>query len=81
MPGFDNTGPAGNGPNGRGMGPCGGGQASWGRGGAFGRGRRGNWRRFQMAPSFDDEKESLEQQKNQLETQLLLIAQKLQKLG
>ena len=39
MPRFDGTGPCGNGPTGRGVGPCGGG-IGYGRGRGFG-GRRG----------------------------------------
>ncbi len=79
MPGFDSTGPAGNGSFGKGMGPCGGGQAGWGRGRGFRRGGGADWGRFPIAPSADDEKVFLEQQKGWLESQLSSISQRLQK--
>lgn len=78
MPGRDNTGPLGTGSIGKGLGPCGGGQAGRGRGRGFSRGfGRG------MGPGFapiTGEKESLEQRKNWLENQLDAINQYLKEL-
>ncbi len=79
MPRFDGTGPLGTGPFGRGMGPCGAGQAR-GRGRGFGRGNFG-WGMRQTNLPFSGEKESLEQQKNWLENQLAEIKQQLQDLA
>ena len=79
MPGFDGTGPMGTGPFGRGLGPCGGGQA-WGRGRGF---RRGGWfgSGGVSAPvSPADEKGLLSNQKNWLESQLSAINDRLQNL-
>ena len=77
MPRMDNTGPFGTGPVGRGMGPCGNGQAGWSRGRGFRRGGAG-WGRMSTTLSTDEEKGVLEQQKSWLETQLAAITQKLQ---
>lgn len=79
MPGMDKTGPFGTGSMGRGLGPCGGGQAGRGRGRGFS--RRGNG--WGMGPGFTPitgEKESLEQRKNWLESQLDAINQNLKEL-
>ena len=81
MPGMNRTGPQGTGPIGRRMGPCGGGQAGWGRGLGFRRGGRFGWDMMPNSSSPDDEKGILEQQKGRLETQLATITQRLQELG
>ncbi len=83
MPRFDRTGPLGTGPIGRGLGPCGGGQAAgWGRGRGFrqggGRGQGFGW---VSAPySVEEEKQTLEQQKSWLEEQIVAITQRLNSL-
>lgn len=80
MPGMDKTGPFGSGPIGRGLGPCGGGQAGWGRGRGL---RRSGWPDWGIAPaplSPDEEKKVLERRKGWLETQLAAINQRLQGL-
>jgi len=78
MPRFDGTGPMGNGPIGRGLGPCGGGQ-SRGRGRGFGRGNFG-WGIGQFAAPQTETKEVMEQRKTWLEKQLAAISQRLQDL-
>ncbi len=78
MPGMDGTGPFGNGPLGRRMGRCGGGQAGQGRGRGF---RFGNGMGRGVMPislSADDEKALLEQQKIRLEKDLAAITSRLQ---
>lgn len=75
MPRFDGTGPLGTGPIGRGMGPCGGGQA-WGRGRGFFRGGFGWWTGRVSAP-ITNEKEILEKQKEWFDNQLNTINQRL----
>lgn len=82
MPRYDKTGPLGTGPIGRGMGPCGGGQAAgWGRGRGFrhGGGRGPGW--MSNPYSSEDERQSLEQQKGWLEEQITVITQRLNSLG
>ena len=83
MPRFDGTGPTGTGPNGRGLGPCGGGYA----GGYAGRGRgrgffRGNFGwgmgQYDVPPSAT--KEAVEQRKTWLENQLAAVSKQLQDL-
>jgi len=81
MPRMDRTGPFGTGPIGRGMGPCGGGQAGWGRGRGFRRGGGMAWGMMPAAPLPDEEEGFLEQQKSWLETQLAAVRQRLQELG
>lgn len=80
MPGFDRTGPFGSGPVGRGMGPCGGGQANWGRGRGYGRGAGSRWGGTPTEISPDDEKENLTRQKGWLESLLESINQRLKNL-
>ena len=81
MPRRDATGPFGTGPVGRGLGPCGGGDAYRGRGFGFGRG----WGfSCGWTPGFQeplDEKEVLKDQKSWLEQQLDVIAKRLKDLG
>ena len=80
MPGMDGTGPLRNGPFGRGLGPCCGGQANWGRGRGMGF-RRGGWFGWGQAPiTAEQEKMSLEQQKSWLESQLYAITTRLQNI-
>lgn len=84
MPRFDRTGPLGTGPIGRGLGPCGGGQAAgWGRGRGFRQGGGRGWGfGWTSAPySVTDEKQTLEQQKGWLEEQIAAITQRLNSLG
>ena len=79
MPARDGTGPDGTGPYGRGLGPCGGGQAGRGRGrGIFGAGQ--GWGLRQGVTPIPDEKEGLEQRKNWLQTQIEAINKKLNEL-
>jgi hypothetical protein len=87
MPGMDKTGPSGTGPNGRGMGPCGGGIPSrQGAGRGMGRGR--GYRqaepflsgRMTISLSADEENKILEKQKNLVEKQLTAITQRQQEL-
>lgn len=79
MPGMDKTGPFGTGSMGRGLGPCGGGQAGRGRGRGFS--RRGNgWGMGQAAAPITEEKAVLEQRKNWLENQLDEINQYLKEM-
>jgi hypothetical protein len=78
MPRFDGTGPMGTGSIGRGLGPCGGGQAR-GRGCGFGRGNFG-LRMGQFAAPQPETKEVMEQRKDWLEKQLAAISQRLQDL-
>lgn len=79
MPGMDKTGPLGTGPIGRGLGPCGGGQASRGRRGNALGGRIGRGIGQNLNPQAD-EKEILERQKTNLESHLNRINQRLQEL-
>lgn len=79
MPGLDGTGPLKTGPIGRGMGPCGGGQAGRGRGRGFFRGGFGRGMGQFDAP-VSDQKEFLDQRKTWLENQLAAINQRLQEL-
>jgi hypothetical protein len=81
MPGFDKTGPFGNGPYGRGLGPCGSVNAApFGRRRIFGFGRGGfGWRRNSWpALSPEEETASLEQEKKWLESLLSDIDQRLE---
>ena len=80
MPGMDKTGPLGTGPIGRGMGPCGGGQAARGRGRGFRLGGGAGWGVVSTALSPDEEKGIIEQRKGWLETQLAAITQRLHAL-
>jgi hypothetical protein len=85
MPGMDKTGPFGNGPVGRGMGPCGGGFANQ-EGGSRGMGRgfrRGGGRGWRSTPvnSVEDEKALLEQQKKQLKAQIEAVEKQLENLN
>ena len=81
MPGMDKNGPFGNGPVGRGMGPCGNGHIMRDGGRGFSRRGGGIWGMMSSTASPDEENEILEQQKNWLETQLEAINEKLQELG
>ncbi len=78
MPRLDGLGPMGTGPIGRGLGPCGGGQAR-GRGRGFGR-YDFFWSTRAYPASVDDQKDLLAQQKSWLETQLAAITQRLKDL-
>jgi hypothetical protein len=78
MPAMDRTGPLGKGRLGRGMGPCGGGQA-WGWGRGHGPGRSG-WGGFRSWFGGSDEKDFLEQQKDWLEGRIAEITKRLQDL-
>lgn len=78
MPGMDGTGPLGNGPIGRGMGPCFDGQGGRGRGFGFNRWNRPGWNAALYSLNQGAEKEILEQQKVRLESELALITKKLQ---
>ncbi len=76
MPGRDGTGPLGTGPNGRGLGPCGGGSPMGrGRRGFFGRGA-GFWRTAYPA-DLETQRWTLEDQKSWLERQLDAIKSRL----
>lgn len=81
MPGMDRTGPMGTGPIGRGMGPCGDGQARGGRfrrfkwGGGFG------WNRMLQPLSPDEEKMIMENQKAMLETQVEILRRRIEGLS
>lgn len=73
MPGFDRTGPMGQGPmTGRGLGPCGGGKA-YGRG--YGRGF--GYRRFYTQR---EEGKILKDEQNMLKQELKAIKERLQEL-
>lgn len=77
MPNMDGSGPMGTGPLGRGLGPCGSGQAGWDRGRGFRRGGgRWDWAPF----SADQESAFLEQRKSWLKRQLEAISQRQQTL-
>ncbi len=78
MPGMDGTGPLGNGPIGRGMGPCFGEQGGRGRGFGFNRWNRPGWNAAFSTLNQGVGKEILEQQKVRLESELALISKKLQ---
>lgn len=89
MPGFDGTGPRGEGPlTGRGLGPCGRG-LGWRR--SFG--RWFGWRRYYPRPVYypgpafgsivltkEEQKKVLEEQKKDLELELQRIQEKLKEL-
>ena len=90
MPGGDGTGPFGNGPVGRGLGPCGAGQYR-GRGFGFGRGRR-FWNNGQTAlqntntikTTAEDEKperDRLEEELRDLEKRKAEIEKRLQEVS
>ena len=81
MPGMDRTGPLGTGPIGRGLGPCGGGQAGWGRGRGYGRSFGIGGAFFPRAITADEEKTVLERQKGWLEAQISEISKRLLELG
>ena len=84
MPGYDGTGPEGRGPFGRGLGPCGSGEAR-GRRGFFGfrrgfrAGGRGSWWPFHQL--YNDEKIGLESEKNWLSKQLDAVNERLNDLN
>lgn len=80
MPGFDKTGPEGKGPmTGRRMGPC-------CRGAGFRRGRGFGWRCWDDVPAStliltkDEQKKILEEEKNQLESELETVKQKMKEI-
>lgn len=79
MPGMDGTGPFGSGPNGRGMGPCGGGSdwLGYGRGRGNRRGRGFGWGFAQQPVNPEIEKSALAQRKAWLESQLNVINEQL----
>lgn len=91
MPGFDGTGPLGDGRPGRGMGPCGRGARPFGnrmgRGGGFGGGRRSRcyWDSPRAYSSAGDrgiypyDRAALEQQKEELQGQLKWLEEQLSK--
>ena len=79
MPGFDRTGPFGNGPmTGRGFGPC-------GRGMGRGMGRGRGFRRFAPAQAYEytkeDEAADLKMEKELAERDLKAINDRLKELG
>ena len=77
MPGLDKTGPQGAGPKtGRGLGPCGGGQA-YGRGGRGGRCYCG---RYYSEPSKEEEVEMLEEDAKVLKDELSAVDGRLKEL-
>ncbi len=82
MPGFDGKGPEGTGPMGRGLGPCGEGDAQ-GRGAGlgfrrgWGRGPRGFWRNG----LFSSDKAALTHKKAWLERELDAVKSQLGSLG
>lgn len=78
MPRMDRTGPYGTGPVGRGLGPCGGGQAGWGGGRGFRQGYGAGWGMMPTTLSPVEEKGLLEQRKGWLETQLAATTERLQ---
>lgn len=81
MPGMDGTGPLGNGPFGRKLGPCGRGAAGWGqRGYGFGHGfGRGQWF-FPGYTTPEEEKSQLENEKKWLESQLEVLKKRLEEM-
>ena len=82
MPGYDGKGPEGTGPIGRGLGPCGEGNAQ-GQGGGLGfrrgmrRGPRGFWRHG----PFSSDKEALTHKKTWLERELDAVKSQLSNFG
>jgi hypothetical protein len=82
MPGYDGTGPQGIGPNGRRMGPCGGGAGVTRRGfWGFGRRIRGGGRGFWWANrNVGDEKSSLQSEKDYLNQQMEAINKRLNEI-
>ncbi len=80
MPGMDKTGPHGNGPQGRGMGPCGGGLPGQGR--RHNLNHKGGTHWYIPARTFspDEEVIALERQRDLLQNQLVAITQRLQVL-
>lgn len=84
MPGRDQTGPVGTGPNGRGLGPCRDENDNNARSGFFGRrrgGRRGGWRgRFQPPwAGWGQNQPSLEQEEQYLKKRLAEVQEQLKK--
>ncbi len=81
MPNMDGTGPFGMGQNGKGLGPCGRGQRTgWGAGRTAWRvGGRG-WGFLPTQTPIQDEKVTLEQQKEWLESALAEISERLKGL-
>ena len=77
MPGFNGTGPLGNGPmTGRGLGPCGQGRASgYGRGMGFGRRKTGLGFGARFFGSYEPTLDELRQQKDLLEKQIEMLQQ------
>ncbi len=80
MPGWDQTGPFGTGPFGRGMGPCGGGFGGRGRGFRFFRGGAGWGMGAPYQTGWTNEKEALEQRKDWLQNLIGFIDQQLKYL-
>jgi len=83
MPGFNRTGPRGQGPGtGRGLGPCGGGMAYGPRGGGrglgMGTGRAAAYPNYNISP--EEEEEDLSREKGFLEKQLEDIKSRLSRL-
>lgn len=82
MPGYDGTGPEGTGPVGRGLGPCGEGNAQ-GRAGGVGFG--GGWRRgpkgFWRSRRNSSDKQTLVHEKAWLERELNAVNAQLDKMG
>ncbi len=81
MPGMDRTGPLGTGPNGRGMGPCGGGTAGRGFGRGFGRGWGAGWGYPATPMTPEDQKAMIEKEKTWLESRLEAAKNRLEELG
>jgi len=84
MPRMDGNGPFGTGPVGRGLGPCGGGNAgsmgiqSAGRG--FRRGRKAGWNLPSAPRSPAEEKSRIEQRKDWLQRQIDALAEQLRQI-
>lgn len=78
MPGMDRTGPLGNGPIGRRMGPCFGGQGGRGRGYGFNRGNRLGWNSGLSYLTPEEDGVNLEHQRERLESELMAINKLIQ---
>ncbi len=79
MPGFDQTGPLGQGPmTGRGLGPCGGGMG-YGRGFGRGYGRGFGWRRW-VQPTAKEEKEMIQEEMSALKEQIKILEDRFKEL-
>ncbi len=81
MPGMDKTGPMGIGHNGRGRGPCDGGQARQGRSRRFKWGGGFGWNHMLQPLTPDEEKMIMENQKAMLETQVEILNRRIEALS